>query len=187
MRMLEKISNRTVLDVKSPASLFIGFLLSLCLLALIARSLDFETVIFGETLTKHVSDIMSEHEAGKSMFALSILVLLISYTKLIMEWLSIPIKPSINTYIFINPANFLISLISVELAVTTAVLIMVPKGPINYWDPLLYLGGKNYFLGGTLIISLIFLHTKPTLNMNKLAKSSVAIITSASHFWALTL
>ena len=96
---------------------------------------------------------MTEHEAGKSMFVLSIFALFCSYSKyfISLKW---GVNSFLNKYLVLAPTNFLVSLVFVELAVTYSVVIMVPKSPIPHWDVLLYLGGKNTALGLALILSL---------------------------------
>jgi hypothetical protein len=79
--VINYIDDRTELDIKSAFSLFVVFLVALCFSAWIVSLFSFETKIFDKELTKHLSEIMTEHEAGKSMFVLSIFALLFSYSK----------------------------------------------------------------------------------------------------------
>ncbi|WP_024591785.1 MULTISPECIES: hypothetical protein [unclassified Pseudoalteromonas] len=183
--MINYIDDRTELDIKSAFSLFVVFLVALCFSAWIVSLFSFETKIFDKELTKHLSEIMTEHEAGKSMFVLSIFALLFSYSKYLfsLKW---GVNPFLNKYLVLAPTNFLVSLVFVELAVTYSVVIMVPKSPIPHWDVLLYLGGKNTVLGIALILSLAVINKNSSLNINKTQQFFLSVILAGIYFWALT-
>jgi hypothetical protein len=179
------IDSKTELDLKPSFSLFVVFLVILCISAWVVSLFDFETKVFGSELTKHLSEIMTEHEAGKSMFVLSIFALVISYSKyfISLKW---GVNSFLNKYLVLAPTNFLVSLVFVELAVTYSVVIMVTKSPIPYWDVLLYLGGKNTVLGLALILSLVVINKSKSLNINQLLQLILSAIFACVYFWALT-
>ena len=183
--MLNSIDSKTELDLKSPLSLFVVFLVILCTSAWIVSLFSFETKLFGTELTKHLSEIMTEHEAGKSMFVLSIFALVFSYSKYLIS-LKWSVNPFLNKYLVLAPTNFLVSLVFVELAVTYSVVLMVPKSPIPHWDVLLYLGGKNTALGLALILSLAVINKSNSLNISKILQLTLSIIFASIYFWALT-
>ncbi|WP_146018004.1 MULTISPECIES: hypothetical protein [Pseudomonas] len=182
---MDKVDNSMELDFKNPLSLFCTFLVILCITAWVSQQLPLETKFFGVELTKHVSDIMSEHEAGKSMFALSIYVLSVSYVKYFLSLRS-KINVSFNRYAVLAPANFLVSLVFVEMAVTFSVIAMVPKEPVSPWSVLLYLGGKNLALSAFLLSSLAILNNNCQLVSNNLLKLFLSLFLSFLYFLALT-
>ncbi len=183
--MINYLDQRTELDLKNPVSLFVIFFVLLCVSAWLVSQFNFDTKLFGTQLIKHLSDIMIEHEAGKSMFVLSIFALIISYLKYLVS-LRYIISPPINRYLVLAPINFLVSLVFVEMAVTYSVIISVPKGPISYWADLFYLGGKNTFLAVTLLTSLAILNISDGFQMGRLKQLVITMVLSSAYFWALT-
>lgn len=180
---MENIDKDMRLDLKDPFSLFCIFLVVLCIAAWVIQKFPFDTEIFGDNLTKHLSDIMTEHEAGKSMFAISLYVLFMSYVKFFIS-LRWKCNTFFDKYFVLAPAGFLISLIFVEMAVTVSVVVMVPKEPYSPWPELFYLGGKNLALSICLVGSMMVLNNA-SLVPRKFVKFFVSLFLSSMYFWAL--
>ncbi|PYG96842.1 hypothetical protein CVV67_30885 [Arthrobacter stackebrandtii] len=117
---------------------------------------------------------MTEHEAGKSMFVLSIYALLVSFIKSVWQARA-AVHPFFNRYVVIVPANFLISLVFVEGAVTFSVLLVLPADAPGAGEMFLYLGGKYLVLAFTLLCTLILLNSDRDLIKNFWLKHVAAL------------
>ncbi|MGK0149695.1 hypothetical protein [Pseudomonas putida] len=181
-----KFSGRVELDFEAPITLFCTFAVIFSVVGWIAVHLPFETELFGVELTKHVSDIMTEHEAGKSMFVLSIYALLVSFIKSVWQARA-AVLPFFNRYVVIVPANFLVSLVFVEGAVTFSVLFVTPTDAPGAGEMLLYLGGKYLVLASTLLTALILLNSDRDFVKNFWLKHAAALCLAALFILGLLI
>jgi len=186
MNIYKRIIESTELDVKTPIPLFFGFFFLLSLLAFVSQQFPFDSEVFGGNLTKHVSDIMSEHETRKSLFVLSVLTIILGFLKNIIKLIGIKISEFVNKYFFISLTNFLISLVFVELGVTASVALMAPKIHEVATFVLIYLVGRNFTLAAFLVTSLIVLNGTDNLSISYLRRISVASILTAIYFYMLS-
>lgn len=157
--MLSKIERICDLDVRPSVSLFFVFLVVMSLLVIMSNLLPFETKVFGVHIAKHVSDIMTEHEAFKSIFVLTVLVVLGGLIKQGFLLAESNISPFINKYIVLAPTNFLVGLIFVAMAITTTVLLFAHKPP-GAWPVFFSIFAKNGALAFSLTASLVLLNAR---------------------------
>jgi hypothetical protein len=138
---------------------FFGFLGVMTFLGLGARSLGFDVMIYGETLIKHISDLMSEHEAIKSLNILSIGFIIISF---ITALYTIYKKPNPKFYLyFLHPMlNFICTLAAVSLAITVSVFIS-SLGMYGAFPTSLILLFINFILTASLLSSVYYLNLRP--------------------------
>jgi len=180
----KKRSDVTGLDFKGAVSLFCIFTIVLCLAAWMVQRFPFETTIFGTSLTEHLSNIMTEHEAGKSIVVLSFYAFVVSYLRFFLS-LKFNVSNFFDRYVVFVPTNFLVNLVFVELAVTLSVVLMVPKEPINIWPEMLYLGGKNLALAVFLLSSLAISNKDCTLFNNRMLRLLVSAVLAGLYLWML--
>ncbi|WP_010222575.1 hypothetical protein [Pseudomonas donghuensis] len=181
-----KFVGRVELDFEAPLTLFCTFAVIFSVVGWIVIQLPFKTELFGVELIKHVSDIMTEHEAGKSMFVLSVYTLLVSFIKSVWQARS-AVHSFFNRYIVIVPANFLISLVFVEGAVTFSVILVTPTGVPGAGEMFLYLGGKYLVLASTLLSALILLNSDRGFVEGFWLKHGAALCLTALYFLGLLL
>ena len=175
MEFVTKVEEKTGLDLWGAITLYLVFFGVLLFLTEISGIVGHDITILGESTMKHVSDIMSEHEASKSLFALSIVALLLGFIN------SLFIKNTelcfYNKRIVIPTTNFLISLVFVMLAVSTAVAFgvyrLVGLSSVLY-NVLFYGFLKNILLSIFLIYPLIVL--KINTNINPYFKNISALL-----------
>ncbi|TDF37391.1 hypothetical protein EYS14_14670 [Alteromonadaceae bacterium M269] len=182
MGKIKTFANKTALDLTTPTSLFIVFFLVMSLLAQV--SLRFPNAeILGATFVKHVSDIMTEHEAGKSMIVLMICAFILSLVRLL-SYRNAPQNK--YTLSLVHPVcNFLLSLVFVELAITGAVTLSALGKPL-FKEMFLYMTLKNILLSITLLLSLMLLNLEKTQDTaSRFYLISFAAILAAVHAWIL--
>jgi len=187
VQSVKEYEKNTDLDLGGAITLFIVFLFSLLILAGVSRLYDLEETIFGATITKHVSDIMTEHEAGKSLFLLSFIVLILGFIK------SIQIKKGVNKFfenrIVIPTTNFLIGLIAVMLAVSTSVSVSLFLS-YGFTDQicmiLFYVYLKNIFLSFFLLCPLIILNFNSDVKITQSKKYTLVLCSVAMYIITLS-
>lgn len=181
-----KFSGRVELDFEAPLTLFCTFAVIFSVVGWVVLQLPFEAELFGVKLTKHVSDIMTEHEAGKSMFVLSVYALLVSFIKSVWQVRS-TVPPFFNRYVVIVPANFLISLVFVEGAVAFSVILVTPTEVPGSSEMFLYLGGKYLALASTLTSALILLNSDRGFVNGFWLKHGAALSMAVLYFLSLRM
>lgn len=187
MQFVKRYEKDTGLDLGGAITLFIVFLVSLLLLAYVTSFYDLKETIFGASITKHVSDIMTEHEAGKSIFLLSFVVLVLGLIK------STQIKEGVNQFfenrIVIPTTNFLIGLISVMLAVSTSVSVSL-VATYGVTDQvimiLFYAYLKNILLSLFLLYPLIILNFNSSGTMTNSKKYILALVSVVMYIVTLS-
>ena len=184
--MLSKIERFSDLDVRSPVSLFFVFLSVMSILGIVSNVLPFETKVFGVHIAKHVSDIMTEHEAFKSIVVLTFIAVVGGTIKQIFLVSGSELSSFSNKYIVLAPTNFLISLVSVAIAITATVLLLAPKPP-GVWGVLSIVFIKNGVLAVTLICSLIILNAKSLSWEGVWRRGPILCGMLAAHFILLSL
>lgn len=183
--MLSKVEKMCDLDVRTPVSLFFVFLVVMSSLGMVSNLLPFETKVFGVHIAKHVSDIMTEHEAFKSIFVLTCITVFVGILKQSFLLAGSTLSTFTNKYVVLAPTNFLVSLVFVALAITITVFLFAPKPP-GAWTLLFFIFAKNGVLAISLITSLVFLNAK-TLNWSKLARRGPIVVAMlALHFTVLS-
>ncbi|EKF9401013.1 hypothetical protein O1B79_003558 [Vibrio cholerae] len=119
MRYIKKLECETGLDISGSISLFFVFLVCFFFLSKGAQQFPYGFQVFGLNINQHVGNLMSEHEAGKSISLLSFLAIILGVIKSLKG--SSFHKGFVDSKIIIPITNFTLCLTATMLAITYAV------------------------------------------------------------------
>ncbi|MCG6229669.1 hypothetical protein [Vibrio furnissii] len=119
MRYIKELEYKTGLDIGDVISVFLVFLTCFYLLANGAKLFPYGYEVFGTNINQHVGELMTEHEAGKSITLLSVLAIFLGLIKSLRG--SEFHKGTFDSRVVTPITNFTLCLISTMLAITYAV------------------------------------------------------------------
>lgn len=184
MQLKKLFFQDTDVDFRSASSLYVIFAVVITVLGFASRSMGMNFEIAGASVVKHVSDIMTEHEAPKTIVALFLVVIFLGYIRTGVASVGKKIPDKLDRYLFLPPSTFLVELVAVVLAVATAVLLSAPKG-MGYGFLVFYVGGKTALLAGTLFLTVSLLFQSPAVRFRWFYNLVVPSLCVALHFLTL--
>ncbi len=92
------------------------------ILGIVVRVYGMDVYLYGKILPQHVSDLMTEHEAIKSLNIFSIIIIVVCFLSALLSYARID-HTKIELYFKYPVSNFILTLAAVSLAISISVFI----------------------------------------------------------------